>query len=166
MKLALPILSLMFLVLACGAPTSNPPAQSEQGGNRSSITTETQKKSSTDNVNFFADLPAPYKSADYDNGKRIYRLCVACHLLTKDGGHRVGPNLHGIIGRKAGSSEGFRFSRVVIESEIVWTPEKIDEWLANPRSFLPGNRMSFSGVRKPEDRRDVIAYIMYESAKD
>ena len=166
MKLALPILSLMFVVLACGAPTSNPPAQSEQGGNQSSIKTETQKKSSTDNVNVFADLPAPYKSADYDNGKRIYRLCVACHLLTKDGGHRVGPNLHGIIGRKAGSSEGFRFSRVVMESEIVWTPEKIDEWLANPRSFLPGNRMSFSGVRKPEDRRDVIAYIMYESAKD
>lgn len=166
MKLATLILTLMILVTACEAPSEKPSAQKEQGKTESMAKTDLQEKASKDSINHFTSLPAPYNVANYDNGKRVYRLCVSCHLLTKDGGHRVGPNLHSIIGREAGTSDGFRFSRAVIESGIVWTPEKIDEWLANPRSFLPGNRMSFSGVRKPQDRQDVIAYIMYESAKD
>ncbi len=166
MKFATLFLTLMILVTACGSPSENPSAQKERGETKSMAKSDIQKKTSKESINHFANLPAPYSVANYDNGKRVYRLCVSCHLLTKDGGHRVGPNLHGIIGREAGTSDGFRFSRAVIESGIVWTPEKIDEWLANPRSFLPGNRMSFSGVRKPQDRQDVIAYIMYESAKE
>lgn len=163
MKRILPILMSMFLISACGG-------QTEKTAPKSDIVKPESKpmanKPSGDGAKVFASLPTPYNEANYDNGKRVYRLCVSCHLLKKEGGHRVGPNLHGIIGRQAGSVDGFRFSRVVIESDIVWTPEKIDEWLSNPRSFLPGNRMSFSGVRKPEDRQDVIAYIMHESAKD
>lgn len=166
MKFATLFLFLTIIVTACGSPTEQPSAQKERGASNSAVKTDMQKNSHKDSVNHFAELPSPYNIANYDNGKRVYRLCVSCHLLTKEGGHRVGPNLHGIIGRDAGTSDGFRFSRAVIESGIVWTPEKIDEWLSNPRSFLPGNRMSFSGVRKPQDRQDVIAYIMYESTKD
>ena len=163
MKRVLPILMSMFLISACGGQTEKTTPKTEIVKPESKAVAN---KPSDDGAKVFASLPTPYNEANYDNGKRVYRLCVSCHLLKKDGGHRVGPNLHGIIGRQAGSVDGFRFSRVVIESGIVWTPEKIDEWLSNPRSFLPGNRMSFSGVRKPKDRQDVIAYIMYESAKD
>lgn len=166
MKIAIPLISMLILLASCGSPAEKSISKAERvdppSTTKSAMTDESSNKIEVS----FASLPSPYNDANYDNGKRVYRLCVSCHLLNKDGGHRVGPNLHRIIGRKAGTVEGFRFSRVVMDSDIVWTPEKIDEWLSNPRSFLPGNRMSFSGVRRPQDRQDVIAYIMLESAKD
>ena len=166
MKIAIPLISMLILLTSCGSPAEKSISKTEWEDppitTKSTMTDESSNKKEVS----FASLPSPYNEANYDNGKRVYRLCVSCHLLNKDGGHRVGPNLHRIIGRKAGTVEGFRFSRVVMDSDIVWTPEKIDEWLSNPRSFLPGNRMSFSGVRRPQDRQDVIAYIMLESAMD
>jgi len=113
----------------------------------------------------FADLPAPYNEADYARGKRVYKLCVSCHLIEEGAGNLVGPNLHGLFDRNIGTLEGFNYSDPVKEADFQWTAEKLDEWLANPRSFLPGNRMSFAGVRKPTDRNAVIAYLMVESAK-
>lgn len=112
----------------------------------------------------FADLPEPYKSADYARGERQFKLCVACHLLTEEGGHRVGPNLHGMFGRQVGTAEGFGYSNALMEADFEWTPEQLNDWLENPRTFLPGNRMSFSGVRREEDRTALIAYLMVETS--
>lgn len=111
----------------------------------------------------FAGLPAPYNTADYDVGRRTFRLCSSCHLLEEGAGHRVGPNLHGMFSRKVGEAEGFGYSTALMKADFQWTPEQLDQWLANPRGFLPGNRMSFSGVRRPDDRQAVIAYIMAET---
>ena len=111
----------------------------------------------------FAALPEPYKSADYNRGRRTYKLCQSCHTLNEGGQNLVGPNLYGVFGRNIGAVEGFTYSNAVQESDIVWTPEILAEWLESPRNFLPGNRMSFAGVRKPEDRTAVIAYIMAET---
>lgn len=111
----------------------------------------------------FAALPEPYKSADFNRGKRTFKLCQSCHTLTEGGQNLVGPNLYGVFGREIGSVEGFTYSSAVEASDIVWTPEILAQWLESPRNFLPGNKMSFAGVRKPEDRTAVIAYIMAET---
>ena len=111
----------------------------------------------------FANLPAPYNTADYARGKRTFKLCVSCHLTAEGAGNLVGPNLHGLFGREAGSLEGFAYSDALTDADFIWEPVHLDEWLTNPRAFLPGNRMSFAGVRKPEDRLGLIAYLMVES---
>lgn len=111
----------------------------------------------------FASLPEPYQNADYARGRRTFKLCVSCHLLEEGAGHRVGPNLSGFFGREIGTAEGFAYSSALQDADFIWTPEQLELWLANPRSFLPGNRMSFSGVRREDDRHAVIAYLMAET---
>ena len=111
----------------------------------------------------FASLPEPYKSADYARGRRTFKLCQSCHTLAEGGGNLVGPNLYGVFGREIGGVSDFTYSRAVQEADFVWTPEILEEWLEDPRGFLPGNKMSFAGVRRPDDRHAVIAYIMVET---
>jgi len=111
----------------------------------------------------FAALPAPYNTADYARGKRTFKLCQSCHLTAEGAGNLVGPNLHGLFGREIGTLEGFVYSDALMEADFIWEPGHLDEWLTNPRAFLPGNRMSFAGVRKPEDRLALIAYLLLET---
>jgi cytochrome c len=111
----------------------------------------------------FANLPAPYNTADYAMGRRTFKLCQSCHITKEGGGALVGPNLYGIFGREAGSSPGFQYSPALQAADFIWTPDKVDHWLENPQTFLKGNRMTFAGVRKPADRTAVIAYLMTET---
>ena len=83
----------------------------------------------------FASLPEPYNAADYARGRRTFRQCSSCHLVEDGAGHLVGPNLYGMFGRQVGGAEGFSYSNAVQEADFVWTPEKLDEWLASPRNF-------------------------------
>ncbi len=120
-------------------------------------------EAAADAVSPFAALPAPYNTADYARGRRTWKLCQSCHITAEGGGNLVGPNLHGLFGREAGTLEGFAYSPALQEADFIWTPDKVDHWLENPRTFLPGNRMTFAGVRKPDDRIAVIAYLMSET---
>ena len=103
--------------------------------------------------------------ADYNRGRRQFATCRSCHLIEEGAPHRVGPNLHGIFGSAAGAKEDFRYSKALEEAGFEWTPEQLDAWLANPKEFLPGNRMTFPGIAKPDQRRDLIAYLLVETAK-
>ena len=111
----------------------------------------------------FAALPSPYKEADYNRGKRTWKLCQSCHMTAEGAGHLVGPNLYGLFDRQIGTAEGFAYSDVVANAGFMWTPEQVDNWLENPSTFLRGNRMSFAGVRREADRTAVIAYLMTET---
>ena len=111
----------------------------------------------------FDILPTPYSQADYSLGRRTFKNCQSCHTITEGGRHLVGPNLHGIFGRTVGSAEGFQYSTALEAEDFIWTPERLEEWLDNPRDYLPGNRMTFAGVHRPADRHAVIAYLMVES---
>lgn len=164
--------SSLLLVSACGggdAPsntTADAPAANDTATEVAATPepeTPAADTEAAETVNAFAALPEPYQSADYNRGRRTFKLCQSCHTLNEGGQNLVGPNLYGIFGRGIGTVEGFTYSKAVQESDIVWTPEILAEWLESPRNFLPGNKMSFAGVRRPEDRTAVIAYIMAET---
>ena len=105
------------------------------------------------------ELGEPYVSASVENGARIFRRCQSCHTVDEGGRNMVGPNLHGVFGADAGAKEGFRYSPAMSESGIVWSAETLDAYLANPRTYIPRNRMSFAGLRDEEDRNDLIAWL-------
>ncbi|MCL4720685.1 MAG: cytochrome c family protein [Gammaproteobacteria bacterium] len=109
------------------------------------------------------DLPALLGNADLDKGRVLFLQCRACHGLEQGGVNKVGPNLYGIFGQKAGSVPGFAYSEALAGADIVWSAEALDDWLARPSDFLPGNRMVFAGIRKPEDRANLIAYLKQET---
>ncbi|WP_199200404.1 c-type cytochrome [Alkalicaulis satelles] len=111
-----------------------------------------------------AALGEAYVNADLANGERMWRRCQSCHTVTEGGRHMVGPNLYGMFGQQAGTMEGFRYSSALAEAGFVWTPAELDEWLANPRTFLPGNRMSFAGLRNESDRIDLIGWLAVATA--
>lgn len=111
-----------------------------------------------------AALPAPYAQADLDNGRAAFARCRSCHTLTPNGPNMTGPNLYGVIGRQAGVHPGFSYSKAVRAAGFAWDADRIDHWLENPRTFLPGNKMAYPGLPDPRDRRDLIAYLSIETA--
>jgi cytochrome c len=97
---------------------------------------------------------------DVAKGERLFRGRAAqCHTANKGGVNGVGPNLWGIVGRKSGTVEGFTYSKANLDSGVVWTAEVLDPYLENPKKFMPGTRMAFAGLRRKEDRLDMIAYL-------
>ncbi|GAB4135108.1 MAG: hypothetical protein Kow00104_19590 [Rhodothalassiaceae bacterium] len=103
---------------------------------------------------------------DADKGAKIFRRCQACHSVV-EGQHRVGPSLHNVYGRKAGTAEGFtRYSDAMKSSGVVWDEKALDAYLADPKGFIPGNGMAFPGLAKAEDRTDVIAFLKRVSGED
>ncbi len=105
--------------------------------------------------------PAAAAGGDPANGARIYERCGACHSIERN---RTGPRHCGLIGRAAGNVPGFKYSRAMARSGIVWTRETLDGFLENPRAIVPGNRMGYAGVKDWAERRDLIAYL--ESVPD
>lgn len=108
---------------------------------------------------------APAAAQDAARGEQVFRVCSACHVL-EEGVNRVGPSLYGLFGRTAGTVEGFRYSPANANSGIVWSEETLEPYLENPRTFMPGNRMAFAGVRDPQDRADLIAYLREATAAE
>ena len=95
-------------------------------------------------------------------GEKVFKKCAACHTLSPDGKAKLGPDLYGVIGRTTGTAEGFDYSDVMVkagEDGHVWTEEELSTFLESPKKMFPGTKMTFVGLKKPEERADVIAYI-------
>jgi cytochrome c len=103
---------------------------------------------------------AEYSGTDIARGERLAMQCRACHGLDAGTSHMLGPSLYGFFGQKAGSAEGFKYSAGLTDASFSWTPRALDAWLSQPAVFLPGNSMAFAGLRKADDRRAVIAYLL------
>ena len=112
-----------------------------------------------DSKQALADLPARYQAADLKNGAELFSLCRTCHTAISGGADMTGPNLHGVFGRKAASKAGYAYSDALKTFGKTWDADLIDTWLANPRTFVPGTKMSFPGLPDADNRRDVIAYL-------
>jgi cytochrome c2 len=105
-------------------------------------------------------LPAAPVAAegDAEAGERVFNRCRACHVPDQEQ-NRVGPHLVGIFGREAGAVEDYRYSPALADSGIVWDDETIAAYVADPRGFIPGNRMAFPGIRNEQEIADLIAYL-------
>lgn len=100
-------------------------------------------------------------AASINEGKQIALICIACHSLKKDGPNKIGPNLFGIVGAKKGRKKNYDYSPAFKKmKQGTWTVDELSEWLKDPEEFVPGNKMSFLGILDPQDRMDVIAYLM------
>jgi cytochrome c len=89
--------------------------------------------------------------------------CRTCHV-TKEGDHRLGPSLAGVLGREAGAAEGFAYSDAMADADIVWDEASLDRYIENPDAVVPGNNMKpYSGIASPEEREKVIAHLKAES---
>ena len=103
------------------------------------------------------DFAALMASADAAKGEKVFGKCKACHKV--DGKNATGPHLDGVVGRPIGSIDGFAYSDAFKTHGDNWTLEHLDNYLTNPKEYIPGNKMSFAGLPKAEDRANVIAYL-------
>ena len=107
-----------------------------------------------------------YANTNEKNGIRQAQICKACHSIDENGANMIGPALFGFFGRGVGEQAGFDYSPVMDNADFIWTPRALDAWLAQPGHFLPGNRMTFAGVFRQQDRDDLIAYLLKATSKN
>lgn len=103
----------------------------------------------------FADILA---AADADKGAKVFKKCSSCHKL-EDGANATGPHLYGVVGREVAAADGFGYSGSLVAVADVWTPENLNAFLESPRGYAPGTTMGFNGLKKVEDRANLIAYL-------
>jgi len=116
-------------------------------------------------VAFAVALAAPASAQDGDPlaGEKVFKKCAACHAVEIDAKSKVGPNLHGVVGRTTGTVPDFKYSDAMAQAGAdghVWTPEEIALFVENPKKAMPGTKMTFAGLKKPEERADVVAYLV------
>ena len=109
-------------------------------------------------VGAFVIAAGPLWAADAAKVKKVFNKCKACHVVNKTK-NKVGPHLKGIIGRQAASVEGYKYSKAMKASGLVWDDATLAAYLKKPRKFVKGTKMAFAGLRKDKDIANVIAYL-------
>ena len=103
-----------------------------------------------------------YAEGDAAKGEAVFRQCKVCHAVGPGAKAGVGPEQNGVVGSKAGTRPGYSYSAAMKEAGekgTVWTEENLDKYLENPKALVPGTKMVYPGLKKPEDRQNVIAYL-------
>ncbi len=102
---------------------------------------------------------AAHAAGDPAKGKNVYKRCAVCHTDDKGGGDALGPNLFGVVGRKAGTRPGFPYSPQLKAANITWTDANLVKWSAGPARMVPGTKMFFAGITSKNQQADLVAYL-------
>lgn len=154
--------ALTLALAACGQPSGDAKDDAPPAAKAAAV----QEYTPEQNAAAIAALPAPLNTANYENGRRVFAQCRSCHVVAANGRNGVGPNLHGVMGATTGGhAPGFNYSPAMRNANLTWDFATLDRYLERPMAVVPGGRMAFVGLRNPDDRRDVIAYIAVESQR-
>ena len=162
-----------FIALASGFVADilySPKINSEDRGYSIAITEQAAPTATSSASSDISTTPAPkesamvdlatlLKTADIVSGKKLSKKCAACHDLKPGGKNKVGPALFGIVGQPIAAKSDFKFSTAMSNKGGNWTNENLNEFIAKPKNFIKGTKMAFAGIKKPEKRADLIAYL-------
>lgn len=151
--------SLLVLLLANWASEEVYHVESHGGAVAELIASESIDAGGADAEVEEVDFALLLEEADPDRGEKVFAKCKACHIVDAPT-NGAGPHLVDIVGRAIAAADGFRYSAPMAELEGAWTAESISDFIANPRKFLPGTKMTFVGLKKPTDRANVISYLL------
>jgi cytochrome c len=101
---------------------------------------------------------AALAEGDAAAGEKVFKKCKTCHTFDPSK-KKLGPHLKGVVGRKAGAVEGYKYSKAMAGADITWDEANLDKYLTKPKAFLKGTKMSFAGLKKESQRADVVAYL-------
>lgn len=164
-KLTLTALAPITLLAACGGGGSEPAASDDSASTDAPEETaeaapaeEAPAAPAADNTETVDGTVLANFTGDAAAGEKVFLQCKSCHVV-EPGQNRIGPSLAGIVGREAGTVEGYNYTEANANSGITWTKEKMFQYLENPIRVIPGTKMAFAGLKDAQDRADIIAYL-------
>ena len=105
------------------------------------------------------DIAALLALGDLKHGEKVFKKCSACHVIEKGGANKIGPALYGVLGRKVGAINDYKYSQALSDYAKEWTFKEMNGYLKKPQTWIKGTKMSFAGLRKEKDRASVILYL-------
>jgi cytochrome c len=142
-----------------GAATGEPEPEAETGEPEQEAETAAADTGAAPAEAGAGGLAAQFAAADAEQGAKVFRKCQACHSVEEGGKHKVGPNLWNVVGAPIAAKDGFNYSSALAGHGGEWSYETLAAYLADPKGFAPGNKMSFVGLKKPDELAAVILYL-------
>ena len=109
------------------------------------------------------DIIALMAMGDIASGKKLFKKCISCHSIVKDGKNKIGPALYSVVGRKVGGVADYKYSKALAAYEKEWTFEELNGFLTKPAKWIKGTKMAYAGLKKEEDRASIIKYLNQNS---
>tara|TARA_Y100000992_G_scaffold20511_1_gene11825 strand:+ start:1908 stop:2447 length:540 start_codon:yes stop_codon:yes gene_type:complete len=132
----------------------------EKAGYKVLVTENTSSQNSGENKKEEKiDISALLAMGSVEHGEKVFKKCSACHVVNKGGKNKIGPVLYGVLGRKVGSVENYKYSKALANYDKAWSFEEMNGYLIKPQKHIKGTKMAFAGLRKEKDRASVILYL-------